>query len=192
MKRASWLRKLLPMVCGGFVAGMTFFGLTYAGAVAAQGSEQPPRANDSTFAADIAGLKAVVPSQSHAMTDVGFQYANLWFAGTKKNWPLAQFYLDETRSHIRWTIRIRPVRKDPDGNDVNLQVIFDGLEGNVFKDVRQAIEAKDDVKFAAAYRRGLEGCYACHKASGKPYLRPMVPQVPPQPIMNFDPDATWP
>jgi hypothetical protein len=58
--------------------------------------------------------------------------------------------------------------------------------------VAQAIGAKDEVKFAAAYRAGLEGCYACHKASGKPYLRPMVPQVPPQPIINFDPDATWP
>jgi hypothetical protein len=32
----------------------------------------------------------------------------------------------------------------------------------------------------------------CHKASGKPYLRPMVPTEPGQSIINFDAAATWP
>jgi len=38
----------------------------------------------------------------------------------------------------------------------------------------------------------LEACYSCHKASGKPYLRPMIPTVPPQSIITYDPNAKWP
>ena len=74
--------------------------------------------------ADLERLKTLVPSQSHSMADVGFHWTNLWFAGEQKNWPLAQFYFDEARQHIQWTIRIRPIRKDPEGRDVDLPAIF--------------------------------------------------------------------
>ena len=37
-----------------------------------------------------------------------------------------------------------------------------------------------------------DACYSCHKSSGKPYLRPMIPTMPPQAIINDDPKATWP
>ncbi len=70
---------------------------------------------------EVARLKSLVPSQSHAMMDVQFHWTNLWFAAQNKNWPLAQFYFDESRQHMTWMIRIRPVRKGPDGNDVDLQ-----------------------------------------------------------------------
>src|SRR6266568_2288679 len=33
------------------------------------------------------------PDQSHAMVDVGYHFANLWFAADKGNWPLAKYYL---------------------------------------------------------------------------------------------------
>ena len=41
--------------------------------------------------AEVAQLKALVPSNSHIMMDVQFHWTNLWFAGQKKNWPLAQY-----------------------------------------------------------------------------------------------------
>ncbi len=44
-------------------------------------------------------------------------------AGQRQNWPLAQFYLDETRSHLKWAVRIIPVRKDPAGQDVDLTAL---------------------------------------------------------------------
>src|SRR5258708_152103 len=67
---------------------------------------QSPAPDLAAMQAYIAHLKEVVPSQSHSMTDVGFQFANLWFAGKQKNWPLADFFLNEARQHIEWTIRI--------------------------------------------------------------------------------------
>ena len=141
---------------------------------------------------DVARLKANAPSQSHTMSDVGYHWTNLWFAGEKKNWPLAMFYFDETRQHILWTIRLRPVRKGPDGSDVNLVPIFEGIDTSAFKGMAEAIQQQDAQAFAAAYRMTLEACYGCHKASGKPYLRPMIPTAPSQSIINFDPAANWP
>ena len=137
-------------------------------------------------------LEGKAPDQSHAMADVGYHFANLWFAGEKQNWPLAEFCLDETRSHLRWAVRIIPVRKTPAGQDLELKGILDALESSVLDDLRKAVAAHDRARFEPAYKRTLEGCYACHKSAGKPYLRPQVPEQPPAPILNFDPAATWP
>jgi len=146
----------------------------------------------STLEADVAHLKDITPSQSHSMIDVGYHMSNLWFAAQHKNWDLAAFEVDETRNRIRWTIRINPVRKDPEGKPVDLKNIFDAIDTTSMASLKQAVEKKDSVSFGVAYRQMLESCYACHKASGKPYLRPAIPTVPPQTIMNYDPAATWP
>ena len=157
--------------------------------VAAQGES---RVDPAQFEADLTQLKNVVPSQSHAMSDVGYHWTNLWFAGQKKNWPLAQFFFDESRQHMLWAIRIRPIRKAPDGAAVDLNSIFQAIDTSALTPVKTAIEQKDSAQFAASYKQALESCYACHKTSGKPYLRPMVPQTPSQSIINFEPDPGSP
>jgi hypothetical protein len=141
---------------------------------------------------DVAKLKANAPSQSHTMSDVGYHWTNLWFAAENKNWPLAMFYFEEARDHIVWTIRLRPVRKAPDGSDVNLMPIFQSIDTSAFKAVTDAIQAQNSTAFTAAYRESLAACYGCHKASGKPYLRPEIPTAPAQTIINVDAAATWP
>jgi hypothetical protein len=157
-----------------------------------QTAAKTPVPDISEMQADIAHLKEVVPSQSHAMTDVAYQFSCLWFAGKESNWPLASFFLNEARQHIRWTIRIRPIRKDLQGYPVDLKGIYDSIDDSVMGKLQQAIDKKDGAQFVAAYKDTLVQCYSCHKASGKPYLRPMVPTVPPQTIINFDPNAKWP
>jgi cytochrome c553 len=151
-----------------------------------------PGISEDALRSEVARLKANAPSQSHTMSDVGYHWTNLWFAGEKKNWPLATFYFEETRQHILWTIRLRPVRKGADGKDVDLVPIFEGIDTSAFKAMAEAIQQQDAQRFAAAYRMTLEACYGCHKASGKPYLRPMIPTAPSQTIINVDPAATWP
>ena len=89
----------------------------------------PPASDEkvSAFAADVAHLKDITPSQSHTMIDVGYHMSNLWFAAQQHNWDLAAFEEDETRNRIRWTIRINPTRKKPDGELVDIKGIFDGI-----------------------------------------------------------------
>ncbi len=135
---------------------------------------------------ELAAIKGKLPDQSHAMKDVGYHFANLWFAGQKKNWPLARFYLDETRSHLRWAVRIIPVRKVKAG-DLELKGILDAVDGTFLSAVQKAIEEQDAAKLANAYSQTLTGCYSCHQAAEKPYLRLQIPDRPEAPIINFDP-----
>jgi hypothetical protein len=158
-------------------------------------SDTPPPARQEELSAEVAALKAeierlkgIVPDQSHAMKDVAYHFANLWFAAQKKNWPLAEFYWAETRSHLRWAVRILPVRKDPQGNEVRLATILEPIEKTALQQVHEAIQAQDSAMFARVYQQMLESCYACHLAAGKPFLRLQIPQQPEVPIIRFDPE----
>lgn len=195
----AFVRAILPAAIGVLIGAGAVSFLHRNDVTAAAGSRAPSAADDrgarddlNELRADVARLKTNAPSQSHTMADVGYHWTNLWFAGEKQNWPLAMFYLAETRSHILWTIRLRPVRKGPDGNDVNLMPIFEAIDTSAFKMVADAIQAQNPTAFSAAYRVTLESCYSCHKASGLPFLRPMVPTQPAQSIVNFDAAASWP
>src|SRR3984957_16238138 len=66
---------------------------------------------------DIQAIKDRLPDQAHAMQDVANQFSNVWFAEAKRHWELTNFYLGETRSHLRWAVRIIAKRKDAAGKD---------------------------------------------------------------------------
>lgn len=137
-------------------------------------------------------IRGKLPDQAHAMMDVGYQFSNLWFAAKAENWPLADFYFKETKSHLNWAVRIIPVRKDNAGQEIDLKAILQALENSPLKQIEESVAAKDVQAFEKAYRFTLEGCYACHKASDKPFIRPQIPTTPAATIINFDPDAKWP
>jgi hypothetical protein len=143
-----------------------------------------------TLAAEVATMKGKLTDQSHVMQDVSYHFSNLWFAGQYQNWDLANFYASETKSHLRWAVRVIPVRKDNAGREVVLQPILEGLENGPLKELQDAIAKHDKPLFEVTYRRTMEACYGCHKAADKPFLRPQIPSEPESPIINFDPTAT--
>ena len=114
--------------------------------------------------ADIEQLRGQLPSQSHAMTDVDYQFTNLWFAAQEHNWPLATFYLNETRSHISWTVRLHPVRKLASGQDLDLRPLLQAIEQSGLTEIRAALDKHDSKAFRAAYQDTLKECYSCHLA----------------------------
>lgn len=185
---------LLLGFTAGLLSGFVLPVLIHIPAAQAESAAKPPtNAVDlAAFQVELATLKGQLPDQAHAMADVGQHFANLWLAGQKQNWPLAKFYLDETRSHLNWAVRLKPVCKTASGQNIDLGGILQAVENTQLAEVRKAVEAMDAVKFGAAYRLTLEACYACHKASEKPYLRPQVPEQPESRMINFDPDAKWP
>jgi hypothetical protein len=152
-------------------------------------SSQAPADN---LAARVKAIEDLIPSQSHMMADVGDHFANVWFAGKAENWPLADFYLGETKSHLRWAVRRIPIRKDNRGQDVNLVNILEAFENSQLTELKRTVDRKDRSAFEAVYKVSLTVCYSCHKAADKPYLRPQIPTEPPSRIMNFDPKAEWP
>ncbi len=173
--------------------------LALVGAGVASGCDHPtPAATASStptaesLAARVKSMEDLIPSQSHMMADVGDHFANLWFAGKAENWPLADFYLGETRNHLRWAVRRIPIRKDLRGSDVNLVNILDAFERSQLAQLKRSIESKDRAAFESIYKETMTACYSCHKAADKPYLRPHVPVEPPSKMINFDPQAKWP
>jgi hypothetical protein len=158
------------------------------GLVATGQDTKPPADDAAAMKAELARLKGIVPDQAHAMADVGQHFTNLWFAGQAENWPLAQFFSDETRSHLRWAVRIIPKRKDAEGREIDLAGILAGLETSTFKDLDASVKEKDKAKFSAAYKAQLEGCMSCHKASNKPFLRLRLPERADSGILEFRPE----
>lgn len=132
-------------------------------------------------------LRALLPSQSHAMMDVEYHFTNLWFAAREANWPLANFYLNETRSHVQWTVRLRPVRKLASGKDLELKPLYEDFEHGGVNVLRAALERKDGKAVEAAYRETLARCYACHVAAEKPFLKPDVPRQPASHLIQMQP-----
>jgi hypothetical protein len=142
---------------------------------------------------EIATLRQLVPTNSTIMMDVQWHWTNLWWAGKRRNWPLAQYYFNEGRNHIQQLVRKNPtIRNAQDGTDVELQGIFDGIDTSSLAMVKSSIEKKDGAEFEKNYKIMLESCYACHKSVGRPYIRPMIPQVQVQSMLNMDVNATWP
>ena len=153
----------------------------------AQSTPPPPDPDLAALKAEIERLKGMVPDQSHAMKDVAYHFTNLWFAGQSQNWPLAEFYLSETRSHLRWAVRIIPVRKTPQGQELHLADILDPMDKSVLKELHDTIAAKDAEGFRAKYEQTMTTCYSCHVAAGKPFLRLQIPKQPEAQIIQFDP-----
>jgi hypothetical protein len=90
-------------------------------------AQEKPSPTLASLAAEIETIKGRLPDQAHAMADVGYQFSNLWFAGQKENWPLADFYWKETKSHLNWAVGIIPKRKDSAGREVDLVAILQAL-----------------------------------------------------------------
>ena len=158
----------------------------------AQPNTSPPVSRTNEAQPDLQTLSERLPDQAHAMADVGYHFANLWFAADKENWPLAGYYLNETRSHLKWAVRIHAVRKISTGAEIDLNGILTAIDNSYLAEIGNAITNKDAARFTVAYRQTIEGCYACHKACEKPFLRPQVPNTASGSIINPDPNATWP
>ena len=179
------MKQIIALVIGAIIGGMAveYWMTRQVGHPVAQA----PAAVSGDVAADVTYLKSVLPTQSHTMTDVGYHWANLWFAAQKKNWPLARFFFDEARSHMRWTILLRPVRQLPNGGTVDVKGIFNAFDLSAMAAVQLAIEDENHDGFVESYKQALTGCHQCHTASAKPYLRPVIPSVPPSTLISFDP-----
>lgn len=187
-----------------FIAGMFLFGVLFMIWMSNSRSPQVSAAQETApiasaegalheLKSDVRLLQDKAADQAHAMISVAYHFNNMWFAADARNWPLAEFYWGETRSHLRWAVRIIPIRKDNAGQEIKLGQILQAVENSALQQLREAIDNKDHERFVAAYRFTLEsGCYACHKASDKPYLRPKIPDRPAESSINFDPQAQWP
>jgi hypothetical protein len=134
-------------------------------------------------------LRSAMPGQAFAMTQVAYNFNNLWFAVKAENWPLAQFYVNETRVRLRWAMRITPIRKVA-GADLELTPIATALENTQLATLAEAVMAHDSTAFTGAYQATLEACSACHAAVEKPFLKLQIPTQPAEGMIDFSAATT--
>lgn len=180
--------RFLPQLIGAALGVIVLLGTLEPEMAAAQG-QGASSTDTAALKAEIDALRALVPSQSHAMADVDYHFSNLWFAAQLGNWPLAEFYLNETRSHLNWTVRIRPVRRISGGGQLDLRPILQGIEGSGLAAVKAALDKRDRNAFEQAYRQTMNECYGCHQAAEKPFLRPHIPDSASSRMIDFRPGA---
>lgn len=142
--------------------------------------------------AQIAAVNGKLPSQAHSMIDVEYNFANLWFAGREKNWPLAAFYQNEVKNRLAWAVRIVPERTLSTGQKLDLAPMLEGIQESSLVALKKAIDTKDVAAFQAAYHQTMAECYACHEAAEKPFLKPHIPEQPEARIIAMDPNAPAP
>jgi len=58
----------------------------------AMAQESEPGSELNRIVKEIETIKGKLPDQAHAMQDVGYHFSNLWFAGQRRHWELANFY----------------------------------------------------------------------------------------------------
>jgi hypothetical protein len=63
------------------------------------------------------------------------------------------------------------------------------VDRTLLTDLQKAIDDRARDRFTTGYTLALDGCYTCHQAAEKPYLRPRLPAQPEVQIIHFDPDA---
>ena len=97
------LKTVVVFLVGALIGGLVVWKLPALGQATSKNETKTdtPKVDLSALNNDVARLKSIVPSNAHIMEDVSFHFSSLWFAGQKKNWPLAMFYYNETRNHIR-------------------------------------------------------------------------------------------
>jgi hypothetical protein len=140
----------------------------------------------------LAHLSGLVPDQAAVMSHLGYHFTNLWFAIQQENWPLADFYLAECRSNLKWAVRVKPIRQTTKGERVDVASIAAALDNTEFTELQQSISHKDKNKTIEIYHNTIKVCYSCHTASEKPYLRVQLPSSPEVRIINFDAKAAPP
>ncbi len=153
----------------------------------AQAAEDTDTADVAALKAEIAELKSLLPTQAHVMADVDYNFSNLWFAARQANWPLANFYMNETRGRLNWALRLKPVRKLASGQDIELKPMLQGMEQSGLTQIKVAIEKRSSKDFEAGYREAMAQCLACHVAIEKPFLKPHIPTRPASAIIDMQP-----
>lgn len=154
-------------------------------AKAQEGTQVDQAEEIAALKAELERVRGMLPAQAAAMTVVEYNFSNLWFATHERNWPLAQFFLSETRARLRWALRISPQRRVSTGT-LELQPFLDAFEQPHYSALEQALANQDIGAFEAAYDGALAACHSCHAASEKVFLRVRRPTAPAGPLIDFN------
>ena len=110
------------------------------------------------------------------------RHLKLWLAGAAKNWPLADYELDELKEGFDDVIKFFPVK-----DDMPIGQLAGSTAVSVLPDLKRAIDARDGTKFAAAFDKLTAACNACHQATKHEFIVIQRPTSSPYSNQSFTP-----
>jgi hypothetical protein len=113
------------------------------------------------------------PGLGEIMGVIEQHHAKLYYAGTKKDWPLASYELSEIEENLEDAENLYPT---PFKNvTVALPKIIPAMTKGSIAGVQQAIQQKNEKSFAQAYQALSKSCSSCHAAENHPFIKIQTP-----------------
>jgi hypothetical protein len=140
------------------------------------GCSQQTTSNNSTAALEsqITQLKSEIedlkPGLGETMGVIQQHHAKLYYAGSKGNWPLADYELGEIQESLDDAVKFNPTFKGAAVAD-----LVPSLTKTPLAQVHDAIEKKDRKSFLRAYTTLSNACSNCHKAANHPFVQIQIP-----------------
>jgi hypothetical protein len=123
-----------------------------------------------------------VPGLEQFMGVILTEHAKLWYAGEKKNWPLADYQLGEIKEIMSDVQDVVPTFKN-----LPLADMLDAVITGEIATMEKAIAAKDAKAFASGYDKLTQACNNCHQATGNGFVVIQRPAGPAFPNQDFRP-----
>ncbi|MBS1772695.1 MAG: hypothetical protein JST82_07540 [Bacteroidetes bacterium] len=118
------------------------------------------------------------PGLGEFMSGIQTHHAKLWFAASNKNWPLANFELDEITEAIDDIKMFEKDRVEIKSIDMILPVL---------DSIRYAIKNKNGSEFQNSFILLTQTCNNCHKAVNFSFNVVTIPKAEPVTNQDFKP-----
>ena len=99
------------------------------------------------------------------MAAIQLRHAKLWYSGRVKNWPLADYELEQLNASLRQATRFYTKMPASDMTATDKPAAL----------ISEAIKAKDGAKFNMAFGQMTAACNSCHEAAGRAFIFIRVP-----------------
>jgi hypothetical protein len=142
----------------------------------------PARAAEEHPAHAPGGKETYASGLGEIMSLQQMRHLKLWLAGAARNWPLADYELDELKEGFDDIVKFFPTKDDmPIGQMAGSTAV------PTLPDVKAAIDAKDGKKFAAAFDKLTAACNTCHQSTKHEFIVIQRPTSSPYSNQSFTP-----
>ena len=139
-------------------------------------------AQDSHMHHEAHAASAYVPGLGEIMSLQQMRHAKLWLAGSQKNWPLADYELDELREGFDDVQKLHATHEG-----IPVGAMAKSLTTPPVDALAKAIDAKDAAGFAKSFDQLTDACNACHRAAKRGFIVITRPSTSPYPNQRFTP-----
>jgi hypothetical protein len=107
---------------------------------------------------DESDSETYAPGVGEYMLALQTRHIKLWFAGLSKNWELANYEIDELEEGIEDLVKFHPIYN----KEVPLENVIEKYLDKPLKNLRTAIDKKNNTEFNKSFDSLTKGCNACH------------------------------